>query len=117
MGLFRKGLAACSAAACAGLGLLSASAMAQTVVKIGLISSYSGFVAQAADQAQKGIDLYLKEHEKDLPPGGKIEILRRDDTSNPQIGQRLAQELIAREHGQLPAGVILSPVAAAIARL
>jgi branched-chain amino acid transport system substrate-binding protein len=117
MGMFRKGLAACSAAACAGLGLLSASAMAQTVVKIGLISSYSGFVAQAADQAQKGIDLYLKEHEKDLPPGVKIEILRRDDTSNPEIGKRLAQELIAREHVQLLTGVILSPVAAAIAPL
>jgi branched-chain amino acid transport system substrate-binding protein len=115
--MFRKGLAACSAAACAGLGLLSASAMAQTVVKIGLISSYSGFVAQAADQAQKGIDLYLKEHEKDLPPGVKIEILRRDDTSNPEIGKRLAQELIAREHVQLLTGVILSPVAAAIAPL
>ncbi len=117
MGMFRKGLAACAAAACAGLGLLSASAMAQTVVKIGLISSYSGFVAQAADQAQKGIDLYLKEHEKDLPPGVKIEILRRDDTSNPEIGKRLAQELIAREHVQLLTGVILSPVAAAIAPL
>jgi branched-chain amino acid transport system substrate-binding protein len=114
---FRKGLAACSAAACVGLGLLSASAMAQTVVKIGLISSYSGFVAQAADQAQKGIDLYLKEHEKDLPPGIKIEILRRDDTSNPEIGKRLAQELIARDHVQLLTGVILSPVAAAIAPL
>jgi len=115
--MYRKGLAACAAAACAGLGLLSASAMAQTVVKIGLISSYSGFVAQAADQAQKGIDLYLKEHEKDLPPGVKIEILRRDDTSNPEIGKRLAQELIAREHVQLLTGVILSPVAAAIAPL
>jgi len=115
--MFRKGLAACAAAACAGLGLLSVSAMAQTVVKIGLISSYSGFVAQAADQAQKGIDLYLKEHEKDLPPGVKIEILRRDDTSNPEIGKRLAQELIAREHVQLLTGVILSPVAAAIAPL
>ncbi len=30
---------------------------AQTVVKIGNISSYSGFVAQAADQAQKAVDL------------------------------------------------------------
>ena len=25
---------------------------------------------------QKGIDLYVKEHEKDLPPGVKIEIIR-----------------------------------------
>ncbi len=82
-------------------------AAAQTVVKIGLISSYSGFVAQGGDQAQKGIDLYLKEHTKDLPPGVKIELIRRDDTSTPEVGKRLAQELIAREHVQLLTGVIL----------
>jgi branched-chain amino acid transport system substrate-binding protein len=90
---------------------------AQTVVKIGNISSYSGFVAQAADQAQKAVDLYVKGHEKDLPSGVKLEIIRRDDTSNPEIGKRLAQELITREHVQLLTGVILSPVAAAIAPL
>src|ERR1051326_233221 len=99
------------------LALAAAGATAQTVVKIGLISSYSGFVAQAADQAQKAIDVYVKEHEKDLPPGVKIELIRRDDTSTPEVGKRLAQELIAREHVQLLTGVILSPVAAAIAPL
>jgi branched-chain amino acid transport system substrate-binding protein len=92
-------------------------AAAQTVVKIGLISSYSGFVAQAADQAQKGIDLYLNEHEQDLPPGVRVELIRRDDTSNPEVGKRLAQELITRERVQLLSGIVLSPVAAAIAPL
>jgi branched-chain amino acid transport system substrate-binding protein len=92
-------------------------AAAQTVVKIGLISSYSGFVAQAADQAQKGIDLYLNEHEQDLPPGVRVELIRRDDTSNPEVGKRLAQELITRERVQLLSGTVLSPVAAAIAPL
>jgi len=104
---------------CAALvvfALSSSPAMAQTV-KVGIISSYSGFVAQAADQAQKAIDLYVKEHEKDLPPGVKMELIRRDDTSSPEVGKRLAQELITREHVQLLTGVILSPVAAAIAPL
>ena len=101
----------------ATLALFSAPVLAQTVVKIGLINSYSGFVAQAADEAQKGIDLYVKLHEKDLPPGVTIELIRRDDTSNPEVGKRLAQELITREHVQLLTGVILSPVAAAIAPL
>src|SRR6266567_9638364 len=99
------------------LALGSVEAMAQTVVKIGLINSYTGFVAQAADQGQKAIDLYLKLHEKDLPPDIKLEILKRDDTSNPEVGKRLAQELIARDHVQLLTGVVLSPVAAAIAPL
>jgi branched-chain amino acid transport system substrate-binding protein len=66
---------------------------------------------------QKGIDLYVKEHEKDLPPGVKIELIKRDDTSKPDVGKRLAQELIARDHVPLLAGVILSPVAAAVAPL
>jgi branched-chain amino acid transport system substrate-binding protein len=102
--------------AVAGLALLSVGAAAQTV-KIGMISSYTGFAAQAADEGQKGVDLYIKEHEKELPPGLKIEILRRDDTSTPEVGKRLAQELITRDHVQLLAGVILSPVAAAVAPL
>jgi branched-chain amino acid transport system substrate-binding protein len=70
---------------------------AQTV-KIGMINSYTGIVAQPADQGQKGTDLHIKEHEKDLPPGVKIEILKRDDTSTPEVGKRLAQELITRDH-------------------
>jgi branched-chain amino acid transport system substrate-binding protein len=105
----------------AGLALLLASttgpAAAQTVVRIGLINSFTGFVAQAADEAQKGADLYVKDHEKNLSPGVTIEILKRDDTSSPEVGKRLAQELITRDHVQLLTGVILSPVAAAIAPL
>jgi Periplasmic binding protein len=50
---------------------------------------------------EKGIDLYVKEHEKDLPPGVKIEIIRRDDAASPDTGKRLAQELIARDNVQL----------------
>ena len=97
--------------------LLALPAAAQTVVKIGLINSYTGFVAQPADEGQKAIDLYVKLHEKDLPPGIRLEIIKRDDTSNPEVGKRLAQELIARDHVQLLTGVVLSPVAAAIAPL
>jgi branched-chain amino acid transport system substrate-binding protein len=91
-------------------------ASAQTV-KIGLINSYSGFLAQAGDEMQKGIDLYVKEHEKDLPPGVKIEIIKRDDAAAPETGKRVAQELITRDHVQLLIGVVGSPIAAAVAPL
>src|SRR5579864_1606186 len=104
----------------AGLAAMAAAASpaaAQTVVRIGLISSYSGFVAQGGDQGQKGIDLYVKEHTKDLPPGVKIEILKRDDTSNPEVGKRQAQELLTRDHVDLLTGGILSPVVATIAQM
>lgn len=97
--------------------MITGPAAAQTI-KIGMITSYSGFLAQAGDSMDKGFSLYLKLHEKDLPPGVKIELLRRDDTSDkPDVGKRLAQELITRDHVQLLAGLVSSPVAAAIAPL
>lgn len=98
------------------LAFSSTGSLAETV-RIGLINSYTGFLAEPADEAQKGIDLYIKEHTKDLPPGVKVELLRRDDESNPEVGRRVAQELITRDHVQLLAGIILSPTAAAVAPL
>jgi branched-chain amino acid transport system substrate-binding protein len=91
-------------------------AAAQTI-KISLINSITGFTAQSGDEMEKGINLYVKTHEKDLPPGVKIELLRRDDGSAPENGKRMAQELITREHVHMLLGVVLSPIAAAIAPL
>ncbi len=103
-------------AAFALLGL-AAPASAQTHIKIGFVNSYSGFLAQPGDQMDKGVALYVKEHEKDLPAGVTIEVIKRDDTSTPETGKRVAQELITRDHVQLLFGVVASPVAAAIAPL
>jgi len=108
--------AALAIAALALLGL-GTPAAAQTHIKIGFINSYSGFLAQPGDEMDKGVALYVKEHEKDLPPGVTIEVIKRDDTSTPETGKRLAQELITRDHVQLLFGVIGSPIAAAIAPL
>ncbi|MGH7114964.1 MAG: ABC transporter substrate-binding protein, partial [Stellaceae bacterium] len=104
------------AALAAALAVTSTPASAQTI-KIGVINSYTGFVAEPANQGQKGADLYFKLHQTDLPPGIKIDLLKRDDTSNPEVGKRLAQELITRDHVQLLTGIVLSPVAAAVAPL
>jgi len=104
----------------AGMTALAAlPATAQTVktIKIGIINSYSGFLAQPGDELDKGLSLYVKLHEKDLPPGVTVELIRRDDTSSPDTGKRLAQELITRDHVQFLAGVIASPVSMAIAPL
>ena len=107
------GLALAVAVACA----FAASAMADTV-KIGLIIPYSGPFAQAGDEMDKGLRLYIKEHEKDLPPDLKVELVVRDSTGpNPDVAKRLAQELITRDHVQLLSGLVESPNAAAIAPL
>ncbi len=95
---------------------VSATASAQTI-KIGVVNSYSGFLAQQGDEMEKGMDLYIKTHQANLPPGVKIELVRRDDGANPETGKRVAQELITRERVQLLFGIVASPVGAAVAPL
>ena len=92
-------------------------AQAQTV-KVGFISSFSGPFASLGEQMDRGLKLYLKQHEKELPAGVKLEIIRRDDTGpNPETAKRLAQELITRDHVQFLAGVVFTPNALSIAPL
>jgi branched-chain amino acid transport system substrate-binding protein len=106
--------AAMLGAALAG-GFAAVPVAAQTV-KIGVILTYSGPNASLGDQIDKGIKLYVKEHEKDLPPGVKVELITRDDTGpNPDVAKRLAQELVTRDHVQFLTGVVWSPNAGAIA--
>ncbi len=94
----------------------SGAALAQTEIKIGVVSTMSGPDAQPGDEMNKGIDLYVKEHQKDLPPGVKVTLVYRDDTgANPDVAKRLAQELVTRDHVNFLAGVVWSPNAAAIA--
>src|SRR6266536_2292370 len=105
------------APAIACLALLAVSAAAQTI-KIGVILTYSGPFAQVGDEIDKGLKLYIKEHEKELPAGVKLELVVRDDTGpNPDVAKRLAQEMITRDQVQLLTGVLASPNAAAVAPL
>jgi branched-chain amino acid transport system substrate-binding protein len=107
----------CIPALIAGLVLCGASALAETV-KVGVINTYSGPLSAAGEQMQRGIDLYTKLHQKDLPPGVTIELIKRDDTGvNPEVAKRLAQELITRDQVQLLTGVIWTPNALSIAPL
>src|SRR5271163_1951290 len=95
--------------------LASVGASAQTV-KIGIINTYSGPFAEPGELIDRGIKLYMKEYEKNLPPGVKVELIRRDDTGpNPEVAKRLAQELVVRDKVNLLTGVVWSPNAAAIA--
>ncbi len=91
---------------------------AAETIKIGVILTYSGPNASLGDQIDKGLSLYVKEHQKDLPDGVTLELVRRDDTGpNPDVAKRIAQELITREHVKFLTGVVWSPNAAAIAPL
>jgi branched-chain amino acid transport system substrate-binding protein len=98
-------------------GYASLPAGAETI-KIGVILTYSGPSASLGDQIDKGLSLYVKEHEKELPAGVSVELVRRDDTGpSPDVAKRLAQDLITREHVSFLTGVVWSPNASAIAPL
>jgi branched-chain amino acid transport system substrate-binding protein len=99
----------------AALALASSTAFAQTI-KIGFITSYSGLNGNLGPYMERAVRLYIKMHEKELPPGVKIELITRDDTGpNPDKAKQLAQELVVREKVNLLAGVVFTPNAMAIA--
>jgi branched-chain amino acid transport system substrate-binding protein len=91
-------------------------AAAQSEIKVGVISTMSGPDAQPGEEMNKGIQLYVKQHEKDLPSGVKLTMIYRDDTgANPDVAKRLATELVTRDHVNFLAGAVWSPNASAIA--
>ena len=96
---------------------LTAPAAAQTI-KIGFITVSSGLNASLGEYMEKGVRLYMKLHEKNLPPGVQIELIPRDAGGpNPDRAKQLAQELIVRDKVQLLTGVVFTPNALAIAPL
>ena len=104
-------------AAVAALAFTASAASAQTI-KIGFITSYSGLNGNLGPYMERAVRLYIKEHQKELPPGVKIELITRDDTGpNPDKAKQLAQELIVREKVNLLAGVVFTPNALAMAPL
>lgn len=87
-------------------------------VKVGVILTYSGRDAALGEQIDRAIDLFSKLHEKDLPPGVKVELVKRDDTGvNPSLAKRLAQELVLRDQVQILTGGQWTPNAMAVAAL
>ncbi len=98
-----------------GFGAIEAPAQ---TIKVGFISSFSGLNADVGPIMEKAMKLYIEQHEKDLPPGVKVELLTRDDTGpNPDKAKQLAQDLIVRDKVQFLTGVIFTPNALAIAPL
>jgi branched-chain amino acid transport system substrate-binding protein len=103
-------------AAALSLSVLSP-AEAQTV-KIGMILTYSGRDAALGEQIDRAVNLFVKLHEKELPQGVKIELIKRDDTGvNPDLAKRLAQELVLRNQVQILTGGQWTPNAMAVAAL
>lgn len=99
------------------LGMTGSIARAQDTIKIGLIASFSGPMADYGRRIKNGIDAYLLAH-GDTVAGKKVEVLVRDTTGPlPEVSKRLAQELLTREHVDFLAGFDFTPEAMAAAPL
>ena len=98
-----------TAALTLGLGLLwTSGAYAQETVKIGLILPYSGQFADAANQMDAGIKLFMEQNGGEIG-GKKVEIIRKDTGGPaPDVAKRLAQELVVRDQVDILAGFALT---------
>jgi branched-chain amino acid transport system substrate-binding protein len=78
------------------VSVASSEAGAQAVVKIGAVQSMTGAFSNTGRETIDGARLYLRQH-GDLVAGKNIELILKDDTSLPDVGKRLAQELIVND--------------------
>jgi branched-chain amino acid transport system substrate-binding protein len=99
------------ATAAAGMAL---SAYAQNTIKIGELNSYKS-QANFLDPYKKGMELALEEiNSSGGLLGKKVEIISRDDNSNPGDAVRAAEELVSREKVDVLTGTFLSHIGLAV---
>lgn len=103
------------AATALAISVLSISPASAAGIKVGVVLSLSGADTLPGTQIEHGMELYQKEHSRDLPAGTTIDLLVRDDTGpNPDVAKRLTQELITRDHVNLIVGALYTPNAMAM---
>jgi branched-chain amino acid transport system substrate-binding protein len=94
---------------------IAAPAAAQQTIKIGELNSYKAFSA-FLDPYKKGMALALEEiNSKGGVLGKKLEVIIRDDGTNPGEAVRVADELVTREGVKILAGSFLSNIGLAVA--
>jgi len=99
----------------AGAGSAAAQDSKQDTVKIGLVMPMTGTLGPAGQEAVAGAKLYMAQH-GDTVAGKKIELIVRDDGTVPDVGKRLAQELIVNDKvqflgaGTTPTALSMAPI-------
>jgi branched-chain amino acid transport system substrate-binding protein len=100
------------AAALLGAGTL---AMAQDkVFKIGLILPMTGQQANVGREIEDAVRLFMAQN-GDTVAGRKIQVILKDDTTQPDVTRRLAQELVVNDKVDVLAGFGITPSALAAA--
>jgi len=97
------------------LALGAAPAAAQAPIKLGEINSYSGIGAPFTGPYKAGVEMAVEEiNAKGGVLGRKLEVLFRDDKSQPAEAVKHAQELVESEKVALIAGTFLSNAGLAV---
>ena len=106
-----------SAMAVLSLALAFHPAVAEEVVKIGVILPLTGPFADYGEEIGNGLKLYMKQN-GDTVAGKKISVIIRDSTGiAPEVAKRLAQEMLVQDKVDILAGFGLTPNALAVAPL
>jgi branched-chain amino acid transport system substrate-binding protein len=91
-------------------------AKAEETIKVGLVAALSGQSAKSGEAITRGLTIAIDEINK---AGGilgrQVELIRRDDESNPSKGLLAARELVQREKVAVLFGGLDTPVSLAIA--
>ena len=97
------------AAGAAALTLLAAPAMAQSTIKIGFVSTFSGPQAAIGEDMRRSADLALQ-HLGGKIAGKPVEIIYEDDQFKPDVGKAKSEKLTAQDKVNFVTGYIWSNV-------
>ncbi|TAJ25465.1 MAG: ABC transporter substrate-binding protein [Reyranella sp.] len=84
-------------------------AMAQTPIKIGFVSTFSGPQAAIGEDMRRSVEL-AKEHLGGKIAGRPIEIIYEDDQFKPDVGKQKSEKLVQQDKVNFVAGYIWSNV-------
>lgn len=105
-----------AAAAISLAGIVGLARAQDNTFKIALIAPMTGPFASTGKQLESAARLYVAQH-GDTVAGKKVVLIVKDDTGEPEVSKRLAQELVINEKVQVLAGFGLTPLALATAPL
>lgn len=97
------------AVSAAALSLLAAPAMAQSTIKIGFISTFSGPQAAIGEDMRRSANLAL-EHLGGKMAGKPVEIIYEDDQFKPDVGKAKSEKLTVQDKVNFVTGYIWSNV-------
>jgi branched-chain amino acid transport system substrate-binding protein len=92
-------------------------ALAQDVVKIGIVTPMTGTSGAVGREISAAVNLYMAQHGTTVA-GKKIEVIIRDDASVPDNAKRIAQEMVVNDHvaflgaSLTPSAMSMAPISA-----